>query len=215
MLDELDRMHRIVEDLLTLARSEQPDFVRPAPFDLDELTSAVHRKASAISDAHAWEIDHLGVGRVVGDQQRLTQALVQLADNGAAYAPAGTTITIGSEHTGSEVQLWVRDQGPGIPAAERERIFDRFSRGASGARRSDGAGLGLSIVRAIAHAHGGMVEVDSSVGEGTTFTLRLPARPDAPSEADGTPPRPPSQPAGPPAHGTATQPLPTTRDTVR
>ena len=186
VLDELDRMHRIVEDLLTLAKAEQHDFVRPAPFDLDDLTTTVHRKAMAISPAHDWVLDDVGLARVEGDEQRLTQALVALADNAAKYTPAGTRIGIGSAVDARAVRLWVRDEGPGIAPVDRDRIFERFARAADAPRRSEGAGLGLSIVRAIAHAHGGEVTVASEPGRGATFTLRLPLG------ADGT--SPPEQP---------------------
>lgn len=180
VLDELDRMHRIVEDLLTLAQAEQPDFIRLAPFDLDELTTSVRDKAEAISPAHHWQLDDVGVARVHGDAQRLTQALVQLCDNAAKYAPAGTTIGIGSRIDGGRVRLWVRDDGPGIACEDHERIFERFARGTDGPRRSEGAGLGLSIVRAIARSHHGDVSVASLPGQGTAFTLCFPA----PSDAD-------------------------------
>ncbi len=190
VLDELDRMHRIVEDLLTLAKAEQPDFLRPAPFDLDELTIAVHRKAAAISSVHEWRLDEVGTGHVVGDQQRLTQALMAMADNAAKYTPPGSVIAIGSARDASEARLWVRDEGPGVAPADQERIFDRFARGSEGPRRSDGAGLGLSIVRVIARAHDGEVEVVSLQGQGASFTLRIPATCDqapSPVDRDGPP----------------------------
>ena len=190
VLDELDRMHRIVDDLLTLAKAEQPDFVRASPFDLDELTTTVHRKATALSSDHDWQLDQVGVGQVVGDHHRLTQALVALADNAAKHTPAGTTIGIGSAIDDDGTRVWVRDDGPGIAEADVERIFDRFARGSTGPRRSDGAGLGLAIVQAIARAHGGEVTVASLVGQGAAFTLHLPlARP-----PDAAPPPPPDVP---------------------
>ena len=195
LLDELDRMHRIVEDLLTLARAEQPDFVRPAPFDLDELTTGVHRRARALSTAHTWQLDDVGLGQVVGDEQRLTQALVQLADNAAQHTPPGTVIGIGSaldpprDGRPGHVRLWVRDDGPGIPVEDRERVFDRFARGADGPRPSGGAGLGLAIVQAIARAHGGEVELTGAPGRGTTFTLHVPLAP-SPSDAPSPDPTP-------------------------
>ncbi len=192
LLDELDRMHRIVEDLLTLARAEQPDFVRPAPFDLDELTTGVHRRVRALSTDHTWQLDGVGLGRVVGDEQRLTQALVQLADNAVQHTPPGTVVGIGSaldparDGRPAMVRLWVRDDGPGIAPEDRDRVFDRFARGADGPRRSDGAGLGLAIVRAIARAHGGEVELGGGPGRGATFTLHLPVAP-APTTAPASP----------------------------
>jgi signal transduction histidine kinase len=87
----------------------------------------------------------------------------------------GAEIGIGSRWAGQGVELWVRDTGTGIDPEEQERIFDRFARGRSG-RRSEGAGLGLAIVRTIAEAHGGSVEVESALGEGSRFGIFLPGR---------------------------------------
>jgi signal transduction histidine kinase len=80
-----------------------------------------------------------------------------------------------------EASLWVRDSGPGIARRDRERVFERFARASAGRRRSEGAGLGLAIVRAIADAHGGRVELDSRPGAGSIFILTIPVRgPEAP-----------------------------------
>ena len=87
---------------------------------------------------------------------------------------------IGSAVDGDEAHLWVRDTGPGIPRADQARIFERFARASASRRRSEGAGLGLAIVRAIAEAHGGRVELASRPGDGATFTIVVPLRgPDA------------------------------------
>jgi two-component system, OmpR family, sensor kinase len=87
----------------------------------------------------------------------------------------GDVIALGSAHEGGRVRWWVRDTGPGVDPADAERIFERFQRGDQ-ARGPEGSGLGLSIVRAIASAHGGRVRLDSKPGEGSTFTIVLPAR---------------------------------------
>lgn len=211
VLDELDRMHRIVEDLLLLARSEESEFVRPAPCDLDELTTAAHRNASALSPRHRWVLDELGVARVTADRQRLMQALAALADNAVKYTPAGTTIGIGSAVDADEVRLWVRDEGPGLDPADTGRIFDRFARGSDGPRRSDGAGLGLAIVRAIARAHGGEVELTSRPGQGATFVLHVPmVRDDVPTTTRDHRAPPIGPGATPPAHDdhATTRPIP-------
>jgi two-component system OmpR family sensor kinase len=83
---------------------------------------------------------------------------------------------LGVQASNGETRLWVRDSGPGIERAEWEHIFERFARG-EGARRRDGAGLGLAIVRAIAHAHGGRVELASELGKGSVFTVVVPTGP--------------------------------------
>jgi signal transduction histidine kinase len=171
--DELDRMSRIVDDLLVLARSEQPDFLERAALDVDLLTTEVFAKAKALADRD-WKLTRTGHGVIVGDRQRLTQALVNLLDNAARHSPASAPIEFGSTIVGGDARFWVKDHGPGIPDADRERIFRRFTRVNSGRSSGGTAGLGLAIVRAIAEAHGGRVELDTTVGHGTTFTLVVP-----------------------------------------
>lgn len=175
VLDELDRMSRIVNDLLQLAKSDAPGFLTLAPTDVAALTEDVYSKVSAL-DAREWLLEQRAEGTVVTDPQRLTQALVQLAQNAVQYSGPAEPIAIGSALAGGELRLWVRDRGPGIPREDRERIFDRFAHG-TGARRAEGAGLGLAIVKAIAEAHHGRVELVSEPGAGATFTLVLPAHP--------------------------------------
>jgi two-component system, OmpR family, sensor kinase len=180
--DELDRMSRIVEDLLLLAKSQRPDFVRPEPTSVAELTSDVDAKVRALGDRR-WRLDAIGEGTVWVDAQRVTQAMVQLAHNAVQYTAPGDEIRIGSaagDDTG-RVSFWVTDQGPGVRPEDAESIFERFSRGSTGPHRGhrSGAGLGLAIVRAIAAAHSGTVGLDSEPGRGATFRLDLPARPGA------------------------------------
>ena len=121
-------------------------------------------------------LDVRGQGVIVADRQRLTQAVVQLAENAARYSDSSKPIAIGSIVSGGEARFWVRDHGPGIPAHEQEAIFERFRRGA-GPSRSEGAGLGLAIVKAIAEAHHGRVELESSPGPGRRLLDRRPRRP--------------------------------------
>jgi signal transduction histidine kinase len=99
--------------------------------------------------------------------------MMQLASNAARHAPGGP-ISLGSSAADDEVRLWVRDEGPGVDVAARERIFEWFSRG-DGPRHTEGAGLGLAIVKAISEAHGGSVTVESASGGGSIFTIVLPA----------------------------------------
>jgi signal transduction histidine kinase len=121
------------------------------------------------------------------DRQRLTQAVMNLAQNAAQHTVDGDTIEIGVETAGGWARLWVTDSGPGVPVADTERIFERFARAGGARRRSEGAGLGLSIVRAIAEAHGGRVELDTRPGTGATFTLMIPLRPTAASPQSPAP----------------------------
>lgn len=169
--DELDRMSRFVNDLLLLAKAEQPNFLHPDRLDLQEFTAELYAKITALGD-RCWTLDAKGSGAIVADRQRLTQALVNLAQNATQHTHPGDTIALGVSRNHTGVRLWVRDTGTGIPPDQQERIFQRFAR--VGRRRSEGAGLGLAIVRAIAEAHRGRVEVESTLGEGSIFTLVLP-----------------------------------------
>lgn len=110
---------------------------------------------------------------MVADRQRLTQAVMQLAQNAAQHTEQGDRIALGSSLRNGEARVWVRDTGPGIPRDQHDRIFRRFSRGA-GARRSEGAGIGLAIVKAIAEAHHGRVEIESAPNAGASFTVVIP-----------------------------------------
>jgi two-component system OmpR family sensor kinase len=172
--DELDRMNRFVDDLLLLARAPRPDFLRLKPIDLDLFTNDLFAKARSLGERD-WRLDGTGVGILVADQQRLTQAVMNLATNAVRHTREGETIWIGSSLVAGRARMWVRDDGPGIEPAEQARIFERFARAARPTNPGgDGAGLGLAIVKAIAEAHGGKVELDSRPGVGATFTIVVP-----------------------------------------
>jgi signal transduction histidine kinase len=176
---ELDRMSRMVNDLLLLAKAQQPEFLEFDLVDLASLTREVAAKAGALA-ARRWVTDGVAGRALVGDRQRLEQALIQLLQNAVNHTDDGDEIGIGSRVDDGIARLWVRDTGAGIPHEMLERIFERFSRG--GTTRTEGVGLGLAIVRTIAEGHGGRVEVDSDVGRGTTFTLVVPVEQDAGGE---------------------------------
>jgi len=180
--DELDRMSRMVEDLLVLARSEQPDFLELHPFDVSEFMQELATKAAALGD-RGWEVEETARVVLRGDRHRLTQAMMNLASNAVQHTPEGTPVSLGSRALGSHVSLWVSDGAGGVHAEDRERIFERFARGPAGRRSTDGTGLGLSIVKVIAEAHGGEVRLASTPGVRTTFTLELPISGPAGAEA--------------------------------
>ncbi|MGH4012134.1 MAG: ATP-binding protein [Pseudonocardiaceae bacterium] len=176
-LDELDRMTRIVDDLLLLAKSERPDFVRPEPVELAELTSDVDAKVRALGERH-WQLEAIGEGTVRVDAQRITQAMVQLAHNAVQHTNPGDVIAIGSALRLGTMTFWITDSGPGVLPQDRQAIFERFCRGSTGGARAHGAGagLGLAIVTAIADAHGGAVRLRSVPGQGATFDIEIPAQ---------------------------------------
>ncbi|GAA3129890.1 HAMP domain-containing sensor histidine kinase [Planomonospora alba] len=171
--DELDRMNRIVDDLLTLAKSEQPGFLALGEVELADLTVSVVAKARALGERR-WRVDEVAEERVLADRQRLTQALMQLVANAVRHTGPDDLVAVGSAVRDGAVELWVRDSGPGVPPADRERIFERFVRGAGRTGSHDGAGLGLAIVRSIAEAHGGTVRAGDADGGGARFSIVFP-----------------------------------------
>ncbi len=172
--DELVRMNRMVSDLLLLARSEHPSFLQPELVDVGALTEDAFVKLAPLGDRN-FALETVARVAAVLDPQRITQALVALADNASRFTEQGDRIGVGSQLSGGWLRFWVADSGPGVSEADRARIFERFARGGSAGHRSEGAGLGLSIVRAIAVAHGGEVLLDSVPGGGATFTVIIPA----------------------------------------
>lgn len=172
VMDELDRMGRIIDDLLLLAKHEQPDFLDLATVEVGTLTDELEAKLGALSGGR-WVVESRGRGVIVADRQRLTQALVQLGQNAVRHGGNSGPIAVGSAVVDGEARFWIRDRGPGIQLQDQSRIFERFRRG-TGQPREEGAGLGLPIVRAIAEAHHGRVELESRPGAGATFTLVVP-----------------------------------------
>jgi two-component system OmpR family sensor kinase len=172
--DEVVRMTRLVDDLRVLADTRRPDFLDPELLDAGALVKEVFDKVRRLAPRD-WRLDRRGGGWVVGDRQRLQQALINLAHNAAQYTAEGDRIAVGASGGAHGARLWVADTGPGIPEHEHDRIFERFAYGAGGLRHPDSRGLGLAIVSAIARAHGGHVELDSTPGEGATFALVIPA----------------------------------------
>jgi signal transduction histidine kinase len=182
--DELDRMSRMVNDLLVLAKTEQPDFLDLEAVDIEALIQEIFAKASAIAPRR-WNVENVARGRVVADRRRLTQAMIQLAQNAANHTVETDSVAMGSIILEGQVRLWVRDTGPGINYEDQERIFERFARVGNSRGSSESAGLGLAIVRAIAEAHHGRVELLSRPGDGATFTVVFPADQPIPADEGG------------------------------
>jgi two-component system, OmpR family, sensor kinase len=177
VVDELDRMSRIVDDLLLLARAERPDFLTVGETNLTDLIVDVVAKARALANRH-WRVAAVAEATVLVDGQRLTQGLIQLAANAVRHTLDGDLIEMGSAVRDGRVLLWVRDTGPGVGPVDRERIFGRFvqaGRVTSPTQAGNGIGLGLAIVREIAQAHGGTAWVEDAETGGARFVLDLPA----------------------------------------
>jgi two-component system, OmpR family, sensor kinase len=168
-LDELDRMRLLVDDLVTLAAADRPEFATRHPLEVGRLTDDVLDKARSLGD-RCWSVDARAEERWPLDPNRITQAWLQLAVNAVKFSAPGSPIALGSRSAQGELRLWVRDEGAGIAPEDQQRIFERFARGAN-STRAEGSGLGLPIVSAIAAAHGGRVELASAPGRGSTFTI--------------------------------------------
>ena len=173
LLEEIGRMNRLVDDLLVLAAADRPDFLTSGPVDLTDLVVGAVARASALAPRR-WSVSEAADAVVVADEQRLTQALVQLASNAVQFTSGGDRLTIGSVLRQGHVKLIVRDTGSGVPDDLKDTIFDRFTRGDQ--RGAGSTGIGLAIVRSIALAHGGSVGVADTEGGGASFTLTFPAR---------------------------------------
>jgi signal transduction histidine kinase len=175
--DELDRMNRYVNDLLLLAKAEQDDFWRPGPVDLGEFVEQLHHRVAALG-RRRWTIDTAprpGAVAIVADEQRLTQAMLNLASNAVHHTAEGGEIALGARVDAGTTRLWVRDSGPGIDEQLAEQLFQRRFRGAaSRAQRTEGMGLGLSIVDAIARAHRGSASAANAPQGGAIFTIAIP-----------------------------------------
>ncbi|HEX6945923.1 MAG TPA: HAMP domain-containing sensor histidine kinase [Acidimicrobiia bacterium] len=178
---ELDRMSRMVEDLLILARSETPDFIEARPIDLQDFMDEMTVKASGLAGREV-TLERADPGVFTADRQRLTQAVTNLVRNSVEHGGRDVKVSIGGMLDGARVRIWVEDDGPGVPDEVRTHLFERFYRG-NNRRSGTGAGLGLSIVRAIVEGHGGSVDLQSRPGR-TKFEIVLPA---APSEEEPWP----------------------------
>ncbi|MGK5680675.1 sensor histidine kinase [Actinoplanes sp. URMC 104] len=178
---EAKRMTGLVEDLLLLARLDAGRPLAHDPVDLTMLVVDTVSDAHAAGPGHNWQLDLPEEPvTVIGDGARLHQVLANLLANARTHTPEGTTVTVSVARTPGSAVLRVIDGGPGIPADLQPHIFERFARGDSSRSRAAGStGLGLSIVHAVASAHGGTVAVDSRPGR-TVFTVTLPLDPAAP-----------------------------------
>jgi heavy metal sensor kinase len=171
-----DRMRRLVDDLLALARLELATGQR-AEVDLAGVVDEVRDELDPLARAHGLQLDASAEPdlRVVADREALKRALANLLDNAFRHSPEHGVVRLVAERRNGRAVLSVADEGPGLTTAEQERVFERFWRSdSSRSRESGGTGLGLAIVRRIAESHGGEVGVTSEPGAGSTFELRLP-----------------------------------------
>jgi signal transduction histidine kinase len=174
VIDELDRLRRISDRLLIIAAAADPAFLHPEPIALDRLITELIRRWRPAAD-RCWRIGRLDQAIVRADKERLGLALDALLENAVRHTGSDDVIQLSviRDYPGMPARIIVADTGGGISADRLPLIFDRFSTGDDGQPR--GTGLGLPLVRAVAHAHGGNVTVSSEFGKGSEFELTLPA----------------------------------------
>jgi signal transduction histidine kinase len=174
LLRELGHMNRLVDDMLTLASAESAEVVHPREVRLDGFLEDLERDMPLLGPRD-YRVEGTRGGVLNADPERLTQVLRNLVRNAVAVTDAGDPIVVTATALDGSLEIAVRDEGPGIPPEELERVFDRFHRtDASAGRRMGGTGLGLAIARVLVEAHGGSIWAESPPGQGTTIRLRLP-----------------------------------------
>jgi signal transduction histidine kinase len=164
-------MSHYVNDMISLAKSERPDFLNLETISLEAFTQEIFDKVVSLGDRR-WKLQNIGQGKIVGDRYRLTQAIMNLAQNAVQQTQAGYKIRIGSEIKNGTARFWVRDTGIGIDPRVHQIIFERFIR-----CPDENMGLGLAIVKTIAEAHGGRVVLVSKLKLGSKFTIVIPVDP--------------------------------------
>ena len=176
-LEEVDRLKRLSDDLLLLAKLESPAAtLKDVPVRLDEVLAdcVMRMKPVAEKENVGLQLEISEAIEIRGDEDRLKGAVLNLVDNAIKYSSAGGTVTITLSNDKRSVSVSVRDEGDGIAAEDQDKIFERFHRSESKRSRHDGNGLGLAIVRRIVELHNGTIAVVSQLGKGSTFTIEFP-----------------------------------------
>lgn len=170
--DEIEYMSSMVDRLLLLERASYPDFLSLEEVDFRSFIYDTLASAKMLGERN-WVVEELPDALLACDSSKLRGALLNLLENAFKATQESGTILLGAQiGEKSGIEIWVVDDGKGIAREQLIKIFDRFDRGAGSYSR--GAGLGLAIVKAVVEAHGGTVRVSSAIGEGSTFTIRLP-----------------------------------------
>jgi heavy metal sensor kinase len=199
MAEQMRRLSRLVDDMFTLARTDVALPLERGRLYLDELVADCVKEAGVLAAGRGVRVDWEGPGDVEtsGDERRLRQLLSNLLDNAVRHTPSGGAVRVALAVRQAGLEVSVRDGGAGVPAADRERIFERFVRLDASRPAAEGAGLGLPIARAIAEAHGGTLVLAGGDSSGSTFLLRLPPPPVAAAGVMAAGSR--AEPAGPQA----------------
>ena len=174
--EESERMTRLVQELLTLARADAGQHLEMAPVNVSRIAADVCRKARRLHPERHLELRNGKAASVKGNADALKQLLWILVDNAVQHTPAKSGIKVAIERSNEVVRISVDDEGVGIPAAQRERVFERFHQ-ADPARSGEGTGLGLAIAAWIAREHQGQIAVGESGAGGASFRVQLPLSP--------------------------------------
>ena len=180
-LEEIIRLSRLVEDLLLLARADAgQSILNCEPMNIDDLCAQTAEYLSPLAEEKEQRLIFKAPAvtplKIHGDAQRLKQMLLNLLDNAIKYTPRGGTVTLSLRQENKDAVLQISDTGRGIPAEDISHIFERFFRHSRSTsdKTVQGFGLGLSIVKWVVDSHGGKISAASKLGQGTTFTVRLP-----------------------------------------
>lgn len=184
LLDEANQqvsyLQQLAEDILVLSQIDVGTLIIQAePFDLSQIVRQVVVDFEEIAAAQEIELTHQGLDtpvRIVGEPMRMAQVVKHLLRNALKFTPDGGKVRVNLTSAEETVQLSVQDTGPGIPASEHYRIFERFYRGSTATADKMGSGLGLAIVKQTVEAYGGRIEVQSEEGSGSTFIVTLSQR---------------------------------------
>jgi two-component system OmpR family sensor kinase len=169
------RMRRLVADLLLLARADAGRVAPHVPVDLSEVVTEAAGELEPVAGDHLISVDAPPGAELEGARDELHRLTLNLLENALRHTDPGTAVEATVERRNGEVVLSVEDDGPGIPPELRDKVFERFFRGAGD--RSGSSGLGLSIVRAVAHSHSGTVTLEEPLdGRGARFVVRFPSR---------------------------------------
>ncbi|HBC92970.1 MAG TPA: hypothetical protein DCZ10_08760 [Pelotomaculum sp.] len=171
---ELDRLSRLVDDLLTLARLGAGAPLHRQALDVPGMLSDAAQRAKLLAPQRRVTVQCPTLPPLLADPDKMRQVLNNLVDNALQHTASKEDVTLGAGVRNESVCLWVHNTGEGIAAEHLNHVFERFWRADASRSCSKGSGLGLAIVAAIAEAHGGSVEVSSTPGSGTTFTVCLP-----------------------------------------
>jgi len=176
-LDEVDRLKKLSDDLLLLARLDSTSLgLKIQSVRVDELLADCVKRMKAVAETKRITLSLTihGAVEIEADEDKLRTAILNLLDNAIKYSGEAGNVEIESRSVKSGIEVSVRDHGEGIPESEIAAVFERFHRTSSSRTRQDGSGLGLAIVRRILDLHNGTVAVRSTPGEGTTFSITLP-----------------------------------------